>query len=71
MNLLDVAASDPSVRPWNEPRNAMMFIRFVWYFASLRAASLASVPELPKNERTSPSIGTMAAISSASCTWGS
>jgi len=34
-------------------------------------ASFASVPELPKNDRTLPEIGTIDAIVSASCTWGS
>jgi hypothetical protein len=35
------------------------------------AASVASVPELPKKVRTSPSIGTIADSSSASRTCGS
>ena len=37
----------------------------------LDAASVASVPELPKNDRTPPSIGAIAASSSASRTCGS
>jgi hypothetical protein len=37
----------------------------------LIAASVASVPELPKNVRTSPSIGTIDASSSARRTCGS
>ena len=71
MALLAVSDSDPSERPWNAPRKAMMPGRFVWYLASLIAASVASVPELAKNVRTSPAIGTIAASSSASRTWGS
>ncbi len=39
--------------------------------ASLMAASIASAPELPKNERAPPSNGAIVAISSASLTWGS
>ncbi len=49
----------------------MMPNRFVWYFASFTDASTASVPELPKNVFTSPEIGTMSAMSSASFTCGS
>src|SRR6476469_9663703 len=63
--LLAVSANDPSERPWNAPRNAMMPSRFVEYLASLIAASVASVPELPKKLRTGPSIGTIDASSSA------
>jgi hypothetical protein len=50
--LLDVADSAPSVRPWNDPRNAMRLNRLLVYRASLIAASIASAPELLKNDRT-------------------
>jgi hypothetical protein len=43
----------------------------VWYFASLSAASTASVPELPKNDRCGPRIGAIADSSSPSRTCGS
>ncbi len=59
------------LRPWNEPRKAMIPKRFEWYFASLIIASTASVPELAKNVRTPPVIGTISAMTSASRTCGS
>jgi hypothetical protein len=49
----------------------MTLCRFVYHFASFNAASTASVPEFPKNDRTGPFIGAMADISSASRTCGS
>ncbi len=49
----------------------MTLTRPLEYRASFSAASFASVPELPKNDRTSPVMGTIAAISSASRTCGS
>jgi hypothetical protein len=42
-----VSASDPIVRPWKEPSAATSFVRPVRR-DSLKAASLASVPELVK-----------------------
>ena len=49
----------------------MTLCRFVYHFASFSEASTASVPELPKNDRTGPSIGAIDDISSASRTCGS
>ena len=47
--LLAVSDSDPSVRPWKPPRNAISPGRRVWWRDSLIAASTASVPELVRN----------------------
>ena len=44
--LLAVSDRLPSERPWKAPRKAMALGRPVWWRASLRAASTASVPEL-------------------------
>jgi hypothetical protein len=63
----DVSASEPMVRPWNEPSAATRCVRPVRR-VSLKAASLASVPELVKNTR--PSAPTSDSSRSASSTWG-
>ena len=43
-----VSETDPYVRPWNAPRNATMYGRFVAKRASLIEVSTTSVPELPR-----------------------
>ncbi len=58
--LLAVSERLPSERPWKAPRKAMALGRPVWWRASLRAASTASVPELARNTRGS-GIGASAA----------
>ena len=50
----EVSASEPMVRPWKEPSAATRWVRPVRR-VSLKAASLASVPELVK--KTRPSCG--------------
>ena len=47
---MEVSASEPMVRPWKEPSAATRWVRPVRR-VSLKAASLASVPELVKNTR--------------------
>ena len=48
----EVRASEPMVRPWNDPSAATRWVRPVRR-VSLNAASLASVPELVKKTRPS------------------
>ena len=61
------ARATPMVRPWKEPSAATRCVRPVRR-VSLKAASLASVPELVKNTR--PSAATSESSRSASSTWG-
>jgi hypothetical protein len=49
-----VTASAPCVRPWNEPSSATTTGFPVAFRAHFSAASIASVPELQKNERAPP-----------------
>ena len=49
-----VAASAPCVRPWNEPSSATTTGFPVALRAHFSAASIASAPELQKNERAPP-----------------
>jgi hypothetical protein len=65
-----VMASAPIERPWKAPSVEMIRVRPV-IRVSLKAASLASVPELVKNTRASsaPSGSTIAASRWASATW--
>ena len=57
------------VRPWKEPSAATRWVRPVRR-VSLKAASLASVPELVKNTRPPVARSTSASSRSASSTWG-
>ena len=63
-----VTASEPSVRPWNEPSSATTFVLPVALRAYLIAASFASVPELQK-KACAP--GQRAASAAASSSAGS
>ena len=63
-----VIASAPIDRPWNAPSHAMILVRPVSRVI-LKAASLASVPELVKNTRPVPPSEAMATSRSASATW--
>ncbi len=60
-----VRLTAPYVRPWKAPRKATTYWRRVWKRASLRAASTASAPELPRKTRVGPLMGAMRAISAA------
>jgi dihydrofolate synthase/folylpolyglutamate synthase len=62
---LEVRESEPYVLPWKAPANAMMRCRLVWKRASFIAASIASVPELPRNDRFGLGPGTISLSFSA------